>query len=189
MTHGVARRRRGVELEETILEAAWQELADVGYARLTMDGIAARARTGKQVLYRRWRNRAELIVAAMRHNTGSIVEQIPDTGTLRGDVLAMLARMADRYAEIGPDLVHGLVAEIAELDPAMFDVMATAMTAVLAQAAERGEIDLSTISPRVATVPTNLLRLEILMASAPIAEHVLIEIVDEVFLPLVSARR
>lgn len=66
-----------------------------------MEAVAARAHTGKQVLYRRWRNRAELVVAAMRHRTGSIVADVPDTGTLRGDVLAVLQRMADRFASLG----------------------------------------------------------------------------------------
>src|SRR5690242_5400164 len=105
-------RRRGTELAESILAAAWDELSEVGYARLSMESVAARASTGKQVLYRRWRNRAELVMAAVRHRTGSIVDRIPDTGALRTDVLAVLAVMVRRRQEIGLDVVHGLLAEL-----------------------------------------------------------------------------
>lgn len=61
-----ATRRRGAELEQAILQAAAEELAQVGYQNLTMDGVAARAGTAKNAIYRRWPNRAALCVAAYR---------------------------------------------------------------------------------------------------------------------------
>src|SRR5262245_189106 len=87
------RRRRGRDLEEAILEAAWEELVAVGYARLTVDGVAARARTSKAVLYRRWPNLPSLVLAAMRHHGPILSGPMPDTGSLRGDVLALLSGM------------------------------------------------------------------------------------------------
>jgi AcrR family transcriptional regulator len=180
-------RRRGAALEATLLEAAWEELAAVGYARLTMEGVAARARTGKQVLYRRWRNRAELVVAALRHNTGSIVDRIPDTGELRGDVLTLLRRMARRQHDVSPEIIHGLLAEVPDMNPEFFTVMREAMTAVLRQAADRGEFTLAALPARVVTLPADLLRNEIFFAREPIGEQTLLEIVDDVFLPLVRA--
>lgn len=179
------RRRRGMVLEETILQAAWEELAAVGYARLTMEGVAARARTGKQVLYRRWRNRAELVIAAVRHATGSIADRPPDTGDLRGDVVAVLRRMAQRLRDLGPDVVHGLMAEAADLDPAFFAVMREVMTAILERAAARGEIGAARPHPRVVSLPVDLLRHEMLLTRQPISDETISEIVDEVFLPLV----
>ena len=181
------RRRRGAALEATILEAVWEELAAVGYSRLSMEGVAARARTGKQVLYRRWRNRAELVIAAMRHNTGSIADQIPDTGELRGDVLAVLRHMAQRQRDIGADVIHGLMAEASDLDPRFFTIMAGVMTTVLKRAAERGEIATADLSPRVITLPGDLLRHEMLLTRRPISDRTLTEIVDDVFLPLLHA--
>ncbi|HET6737281.1 MAG TPA: helix-turn-helix domain-containing protein, partial [Kribbella sp.] len=59
-------RRRGAALEEAILRAAVEELQEVGYRELTMDGVAARAGTSKNVIYRRWPSRAALCVAAYR---------------------------------------------------------------------------------------------------------------------------
>ena len=181
-------RRRGAELEAELLEAAWAELLETGYARLTMEGVAARAKTGKQVLYRRWKNRAELTLSAMRHNTGSLLDELPDTGTLRGDVLAVLERMASRFQELGPELAHGLMAEAPDLDPETFTRMAGPMTAIVSRAAARGEIPTAAISTTVLTVPTNLLRHEMLLTRTPLSAETLTSITDEVFLPLVGAK-
>jgi len=86
----VPSRRRGEELEATILEAAWAEIQENGYQRLTVEGVAARAHTGKQVLYRRWPNRVRLAVAAIRQELGPLVSETPDTGSLREDYLTVL---------------------------------------------------------------------------------------------------
>jgi Tetracyclin repressor-like, C-terminal domain len=137
------------------------------------------------VLYRRWRNRAELVVTAMRHRTGSIVEDLPDTGSLRDDVLAVLQRMADRFASVGPDVVHGLLAEAPDLDPEVYSRMSGVMTTLVRRAADRGEIPTGNVPDRVLTVPTNLLRHEMLFAREPVPSSTLVSLVDDVFLPLV----
>jgi AcrR family transcriptional regulator len=180
-------RRRGAALEETILAAAWDELAEVGYARLTMEGVAARASTGKQVLYRRWRNRAELVIAAVRFRHGSLGDQIPDTGQLRTDVLAVLGHMARRRLDIGPETIHGLLSEVPDLDPALFTIMRDVMITVLENAVERGEIATADLPARVVTLPIDLLRYQLLLTREPIDETTLTEITDDVFLPLVHA--
>jgi AcrR family transcriptional regulator len=180
-------RRRGAELEETILAAVWDELSEVGYARLSMEGVAARARTGKQVLYRRWRNRAELVLAAVRHRTGSIVDRMPDTGRLRTDVLVVLGQMAQRRFDMGADTIHGVLSELPDLDPEMFGIGRGVMTTVLENAAARGEITTSDLPPMVVTLPIDLMRYQLLLSRDPIEENTLAEITDDVFLPLVHA--
>lgn len=182
------KRRRGAELEASILEAAWDELSEVGYAKLTMENVAARARTGKQVLYRRWHNRAELVVAAMRHRGGSIADAVPDTGDLRGDILAVLRHAAKRQLELGEDTIHGLLADVPDLGPEFFGAMRDVMTTVLRHADERGEVDLSALPPRVVTLPNDLFRYEMLTTKGPVPERTLVEIVDDVFLPLVRRK-
>lgn len=83
-------RRRGAELENAILDAAWEQLVEGGVAGLTMDAVARRARTSKHVLYRRWESTGDLLRAAVRHYGENRDEFIPDTGTLRGDLIALL---------------------------------------------------------------------------------------------------
>src|SRR6266536_3554148 len=141
-------RRRGAELEDALLQAAWEEVSAVGYANLTMEGVAARARTGKAVLYRRWPNRAVLILAAMRHRVGSIVSEIPDTGDLREDVPGV-------------------------------------MMTILTHAAARGEVRLNNVTPRIAALPGDLLRHQLLLSRGSVSEAFLAEVVDDIFLPLV----
>src|SRR5579862_9743593 len=78
-------RRRGEELEAALLAAAWEELVEAGFARLTMESVAARAKTGVAVLYRRWPNKDDLVIAAIHHYGDTRPVEIPDTGSLRGD--------------------------------------------------------------------------------------------------------
>src|SRR5580704_12052178 len=86
----IRQRRRGEELEAELLEAAWQELVEVGFARLTMESVAARAKTGVAVLYRRWPNKDELVLAAIRQRGAMDQLEVPDTGSLRGDMIELL---------------------------------------------------------------------------------------------------
>ncbi|XXZ19883.1 helix-turn-helix domain-containing protein [Sorangium sp. So ce307] len=76
----VRRRRRGQQLEADLLDATWEELVQVGFANLTMESVAARARTGIAVLYRRWANKDELVFAAIEHRRDANPVAVPDTG-------------------------------------------------------------------------------------------------------------
>lgn len=180
-------RRHGAELERALLQAAEDELAAVGYANLTMEGVAARAHTGKQVLYRRWRSRADLVIAAVRARTGSIADHVPDTGSLRDDVLGVLSWAAKRWHDFGPDTIHGLLADLPDLDPHTFLIMEDVMTTILTRAAARGEIVTADLDPRVVTLPSTLIRHEMLLTTTPVTEQTCIDIVDNVFLPLIQA--
>lgn len=90
-------RRRGPALDEAIFQAVLDELAEVGYARLTMEGVAQRARAGKASLYRRWPTRIELVMDAVYSRLPD-PSAPPDTGSLRGDLLALLRANAEALA-------------------------------------------------------------------------------------------
>jgi AcrR family transcriptional regulator len=70
--------------EQEILDATLDVLADVGYDRLTMDAVAAKAKASKATLYRRWTNKVSLVIEALQHVKGP--HETPDTGSLRGDL-------------------------------------------------------------------------------------------------------
>jgi AcrR family transcriptional regulator len=167
-------------------------LQEVGYTALTMDAVAERAGTSRAVLYRRWRNRAELVVAAMRHQSAGLAGPVPDTGSLRGDVLALLRRMARQLEKAGIDTVCGLLGDILS-DAEVFDRMqgqvltvgAGVMASLLERANERGE-NVRQVSPRVVALPTDLFRHELLTHRAAPSARGLVEIVDDVWLPLVT---
>ncbi len=180
-------RRRGAALEDALLRAAWEELSAVGYANLTMEGVAVRAGTSKGVLYRRWPNRAELTMAAYRHHRGSVTEQIPDTGVLREDVLAVLRHVGRNAEEMSPETLHGMLAELRTMPPALAEILPGVMMTVLRRAAERGEVDLAKVTPRIAALPGDLFRHQFLVTGRPASEEFLCEIVDEIFIPLLHS--
>ncbi|MEU3573190.1 TetR/AcrR family transcriptional regulator [Kitasatospora sp. NPDC036755] len=187
-------RRRGAALEEAILGAAVEELAEGGYAGLTMDKVAARAGTNKNAIYRRWPNRLALGLAAYKQLAKA--SPVPDTGELRGDVLELL-RQANRHwsSPLGSVLRELLAAAggaaefLSQLQDQSGDASAAPWLTVLGRAVARGEAAPEALHPRVATVAVVLLRNEFVVRGVPTApDDVLVEIVDEVYLPLVRGR-
>jgi len=189
-------RRRGEELEAALLEAAWDELVDVGFARLTMESVAARARTGVAVLYRRWPRKDDLVLAAIAHYGATHPVDIPDTGSLRGDMIALLSGYSDgriAFAAIISAVFSGLLASTgltpAEVRDRLISHRPLRSLEIYRRAQERGEIDLDRIPPVVLAMPFDLMRHDMLMTLKPIPRERIVAIVDELFLPLVSAYR
>ncbi|GGV15520.1 TetR family transcriptional regulator [Streptomyces filipinensis] len=81
-------RRRGVVLERAILDAALEQLGEVGWKGLTMEGVAAGAQTGKAAVYRRWPCKEDLVADALVAGLPR-VEEAPDLGSVREDLLAL----------------------------------------------------------------------------------------------------
>ncbi|AGP53138.1 TetR/AcrR family transcriptional regulator [Streptomyces rapamycinicus] len=130
-----------------ISEAVLDELAEQGYGRLSMEAVAKRAGVGKSALYRRWPSKQRMVIAVVSELSVALVE-LPDTGSLRGDVLAGLRAVADwlthpRFSRILPDLI----AE-AQRDQELSQALARCigeprrarMTDALDRAVERGEL-------------------------------------------------
>ena len=190
------RRRRGEELEAALLEAAWQELAEAGFARLTMESVAARARTGVAVLYRRWPSKDDLVLAAIRHYGTTYPVDIPDTGSLRGDMIALLSSFSNSrvsFATTISAVFSGLLAS-SGLTPAQVREKVLAdrplwSDQIFSRAHERGEIDLRRIPPAVLTMPFDLIRHDMLMTYQPIPPERVLAIVNDLFMPLVAINR
>jgi AcrR family transcriptional regulator len=195
-------RRRGAELEAALLEAAWEELLDVGFAKLTMESVAVRARTGIAVLYRRWTGKDDLVMAAIRHYAKAHPLAVPDTGTLRGDMLALLGNINDARnsftvfvtaAFAGLQSSSGLTP--AEVRSRVLSARAVpgqvsrdgAPAEIFRRAHERGEIDLDRTPSAVLAMPFDLIRHDLLMTLKPLPPERIAAIVDDLFLPLVTA--
>ncbi|MFF4260109.1 TetR/AcrR family transcriptional regulator [Streptomyces sp. NPDC001663] len=109
MTEVTASRRSRFtpEREAKLYAAVLDLLGEVGYDALTMDAVAARTRSGKATLYRQWGGKVGLVIAAMRHNRHSGIAGV-DTGSLRGDLDALLAHEDDAALERTSSLMRGL---------------------------------------------------------------------------------
>ncbi|KAB8186493.1 TetR/AcrR family transcriptional regulator [Microbispora catharanthi] len=197
MPEKTASRRRGAELEEALLDAAWDELVSVGYGGFTFEGVAARAQTSRPVVYRRWASRADLAIAAIGHYGRKDPFAVPDTGSLRDDLVALLRWMSERRGELAVVMSMQMSEYFAETDSTLADLRERLlaerggprlMEQVLDRAAARGEIDPRRITARLADLPVDLIRHELLMTGRPVSEDVIAEIVDDVFLPLVRLR-
>jgi len=186
-------RRRGEELEAALLEAAWQELVEAGFARLTMESVAARAKTGVAVLYRRWHSKDDLVIAAIRHYGTAHPVEVPDTGSLRGDMIALLSSFSSTrvsFAAIVSAVFSGLLASTgltqAQVREKILADRPLHSDQIFARAHERGEIDLDRIPPAVLTMPFDLIRHDMLMTYKPIPPERVLAIVDDLFMPLVA---
>ncbi|MFJ4832709.1 TetR/AcrR family transcriptional regulator [Streptomyces sp. NPDC088747] len=94
-------RRRGAVLERAILDAALDQLSTVGWNGLTMEGVAARAQTGKAAVYRRWPSKEELVADALRAALPSLTDS-PDLGSVRDDLLELCRRVREAmYSQPG----------------------------------------------------------------------------------------
>ena len=112
---GKGRHRGGRSLDSSrdlvLREAALALLAEVGYDRLTMDAVAARAGAAKTTIYRRWRDKAELVVDALDNLKG--IPDVPDTGSLRQDLCALAESTAGAQGKFGAQMTIGMVNAVA----------------------------------------------------------------------------
>lgn len=192
--HASRRRRRGVALDEAILQATLDELDDVGYQRLTIDSVAARAGTSKPVIYRRWPHKASLVLAAIRWRQPAVSEsKLPDTGTVRGDVVIVLGWMTERLQEVGMETLTGLLAEYGTNIPVdmrreMYERLVSIMLDILRQGVKRGEVRSDCVTPRIAGFPIAVLRHDVVINQKAITDQDIQEVVDTLFLPLVRVQ-
>lgn len=189
-----ASRRRGAVLEEAILDAAWEVLAEQGYPGFTFEAVAARAGTSRPVLYRRWPRREDLLVATVTRFWRSRPISIPDTGNLREDAIKLLrqldtgrARMItllsvqimEYFRESGTNFTELREAAAPANKPPPFET-------IVDHAINRGELANRPRTPRVLNLPFTLYRHEVFMTMKPVGEETIREIVDDVWLPLLK---
>ncbi|MEU8636428.1 TetR/AcrR family transcriptional regulator [Amycolatopsis sp. NPDC048633] len=183
----VRRRRRGTELERALLDAAWDELQSVGYAGFTVDAVAQRAGTSRPVLYRRWPSRAQLVLAAVRaHLPDASPDAIPDTGSLRGDLLAALRWWRDRYERVGPSIMNGLAGELDHLPTEALEIVPEMLTTIIERAARRGEIGTGAVPAHVVDAPAALLRHDLVVRHHQPTDEELTAIVDDIAVPAIE---
>ena len=130
-----------------ITEAVLDEFAEQGYGRLSMEGVAKRAGVGKSALYRRWPSKQDMVVSVLSEFSVEISD-VPDTGSLRGDLRATLDNLMEwigdtRFARIFPDLIaeSARTPRLAQLHKELIGVPRRERAVVVfRRAIDRGEI-------------------------------------------------
>ena len=178
-----------------IRNAALELLQEVGYDRLTVDAVAARAHASKATLYRHWpQGKAQLVVAALKsRSTPPVV--CTDTGSLRSDLLALLGTVAASLTREDLGLMAGLLLAMrsdeelaAAVREQVLEDKESLAERLIARAAARGEH----VRPGAAVLLHELLPALLfthpLLQGAPIDDPYIKHVVDDVLLPVLTAR-
>lgn len=181
-------RRRGEVLERALYAATLAELASAGYGGLTMEGIAARAHTGKAALYRRWTSKHDLVRAALMHSMPPLPEPRPGD-TARENLLTVFIAHRDVLAGKtdfpGLKIISQLIHE-PELRVIFADVVLPRMKiveSILMSAADAGDIDPATLTPLTARIGSALINQHFMLFGDPPTRRELALIVDTVIPP------
>jgi AcrR family transcriptional regulator len=183
-------RRRGQTLEQAIFQAVLDQLQTVGYARLTMEGVAGCAHTGKAALYRRWPRKEDLVVDALDHVLPALAD-LPDHGNLRDDLLDLLRQLAAMVNSGTGCALRCLLAEVDQEHPfarllheRVFAPRKRSFLAVLQRAADRGQLRADAAGQLVADVGPAMVVQRFLVDGPPVPDDYVVSILDQVVMPL-----
>jgi len=194
------RRRRGAALEGAILTAAFAELSEAGYHGFSVESVAARARTGKASIYRRWPSKAALVMDALLAElpdperlgiTSDLGEQVSTADALRAAARAMARVMNSPAGDAirAVKLEAAADPELARLVEERFQRPRTgALVALLERGVARGEVRPEAATPFVAEVLPAVLTFRIVLQGERLTGAALTRVVDEIMIPLVEAR-
>ena len=185
-------RKRDHSRDHEILDAALDVLAETGYDGMTIDMVAARAKAGKATLYRRWASKPELVldaVACMKSKDLDL-DKLPDTGTLRGDLVAMVKSPTLKEGEHKLKVMAGIVSMIAR-DPglaeaareALVEPRAAANRVFFQRAIARGEISADVDIEQLCMIGPSMIAYSVLMLGKPVNREFVIGVIDGITLP------
>ncbi|MFT4122507.1 MAG: TetR/AcrR family transcriptional regulator [Microbacteriaceae bacterium] len=184
-------RKRDPSRDTDILDATLDVLAETGYEGMTIDMVAARARAGKATVYRRWASKAELVVDAIGClKTPVAPESIPDTGSLRGDLVALIKAPTIEDSQRKARIMGGVVS-LLSAEPSLAEAVERAVVAprvelnrvLFQRAIDRGEISADVDIELLATVSSAMVTQRTLLLRQSVDRAFLLSIIDGVILP------
>lgn len=185
-------RKRDHTRDATILDVTLDVLAEVGYERMTMDMVAARASAGKATIYRRWPSKEALILDAVARmkRTQVDLDRLPDTGALRSDLLALFKPQSMEVSEHKLKVMAGLAALLSRhqglaeaVHAAIVAPWADAHRTLMQRALARGEISPSADIETAAQIIPSMAAYRALIQRRPFEKAFLVTLIDRVLLP------
>lgn len=183
-------RKRDDSRDPEILQAVVDVLAEVGYDGLTIDMVATRARAGKATLYRRWASKGEMVLDAVSCLKPPVPPVLPDTGTLRGDLLGMIKPTAVQDGERKMRIMAGIVSVITKepeladaANAAIAEPRARAYRVLIGRAIDRGEVAPDVDVGVLAQVVPAMTAYQVLIRRKPIDRDFVVTLIDSVLLP------
>ncbi len=178
--------------DATICDATLALLLEVGYDRMSMDAVAARAKASKATIYRRWPGKQELVLDAIRgRGPGLVVPE--DTGSLRGDLVATYSAARHGSAADDADLIAGVLRAMRST-PALAECVRTQVVeskcdvsrTIVARAVARGELPPETDPLILHEVTSALWFHRVLVVGGPVDDAFIAHVVDDVRAPLLD---
>lgn len=178
--------------DAAIRDATLSLLLEVGYDRMSMDAVAARAHASKATIYRRWPGKPELVLDAVRSRTPGMA--VPsDTGSLRGDLVATYRAAVHGTPAEDADLVAGVLRAMRctpELGDCVRDQVLESKLdvsrTIVGRAVERGELPPGTDPLLLHEVASALWFHRVLVVGAPVDDAFIAHVVDDVLLPMLD---
>lgn len=177
-----------------ILQTAVTVLQEVGYDRLTMEAVATRARAGKATLYRRWADKAALVADCIEHVKFGSQDAVPDTGSLRGDLAAVIERITLQRTDEELCVMRSLATALAQdrhlaglFHRTFLERRTRDMAVLLTQAQQRGEIAPDRDIETLAQVVPTMIFARSLSTSRPLERDWLDRLFNDVLLPAATA--
>lgn len=193
-------RRRGTALADAIIEAAYDELAEVGYGAFSVEGVAARAKTGKASIYRRWPTKQLLVLDALLFQLPTpadcgIVPDMPDHMTTT-DALHNVARAMARVMVSPAGTAMRAIKCEAAIDPELAQVIderfqkprREALLGLLQRGVARGEVRPEAVTPLIADVLPAVVTHRIVFQGEPLTDQGLMDVMNQIIVPLISPR-
>jgi AcrR family transcriptional regulator len=189
-------RKRDESADARIIEAAIDVLAEAGFGAMTMDMVAARAKAGKATVYRRWTSKAELVRDALIFMSRNSVDldRLPDTGSLRGDLLAVLTPYSKDFGEKKLRVLAGLGSFFSEhrtlaeeATTGIFEPWMAVNRALMSRAIDRGEISPKADIDMACQVIASMTQHRTLTQSKPFDKKFYGTLLDSILIPALSA--
>lgn len=173
--------------ETELLEVTLQLLQERGYSRLTVDAVAATARASKATIYRRWTTKAALVLAALTESLRQVAGPI-DTGSLRGDLLALGARVCEHTTTM-----RAVLSEVSRY-PALSDALQhevvdqhrSALSHIMRHAAGRGEIQSAELCNETWDLLPGYLVFRSIIPGRPPDDRTVQILVDDIVIPALT---
>ena len=180
-------------VREHFLAAALELVAEVVYDRFTMDALAERAHASKATIYRHWSGKAEVVVEAISCRSQAVAQLPPDTGSLRGDLMAFLGLMCTTVSEEDGAFMAGILRAM-QSDAALAQQMRsqhleskTAVTQeIIDRGIGRGEVPATAKAETLIEVMTALVLTRNLLVGEPLDDAFITHLVDDVLIPVLG---
>jgi len=187
-------RRRGEALKADIYAATLRLVDTENYEAVTYQAVAKLAKTSRSVIYRNWPDIFDLIYEALRSRAletshGSVLYSKLDSGSLRGDLFAIMRQMRENAAHFPKDFLAVLLFRnsqglgLTHTFQAALVADEVVMARIFKKAAARGELRVD-ISPEARLLPFQLLRYYMMLEGIELDETLLTNLIDGILLPL-----